>query len=301
MSRDLRLLTRLHIHQITTIPYENLSVHYRSAKENEGNRHTIFGGYMSLDPEYLFEKFVRRRTGRGGYCFQIVTFFRLMLRALGFQVYTVSARIRLRQGGVPSGPYTGWTHAVNIVTLADGSRYMVDACFGGDGPTKPLPLVEGQVTPNIGSQQLRLIYEYLPEQTDRSSAIKSWIYQYRNADDVPWNSYYAFAELEAVPADLNIANWYASQNPDAFQTRQVLAIKFLRIETYEDARIYGKVMFSIDVVKRNTGGKTELIKTCRSEMERVQALKEYFGISLTDEEVAGILGGETELRPAAIN
>ena len=39
---------------------------------------------------------------------------------------------------------------VNIVTLADGSKYVLDVGFGADGATRPLPLVEGKVSQGIG-------------------------------------------------------------------------------------------------------------------------------------------------------
>jgi hypothetical protein len=56
---DLEFLTALHVHTISTIPYENLDLHYSAKKE------------ISLDPQHCFEKFVRRRSGRGGYCMEV--------------------------------------------------------------------------------------------------------------------------------------------------------------------------------------------------------------------------------------
>lgn len=32
-------------------------------------------------------------------------------------------------------------HIVNLVTLPDGTKWMTDVGFGGDGATKPMPLV----------------------------------------------------------------------------------------------------------------------------------------------------------------
>jgi len=55
---------------------------------------------------------------------------------------------------------------------------MVDVSFGGDGVTAPLPLLEGHVIRNIGTQELRLVYSTIDEQVDKSR--KPWIYQYRN-------------------------------------------------------------------------------------------------------------------------
>ncbi len=82
-------------------------------------------------------------------------------------------------------------------------------------------------------------------------------------------------------------------------------IKFLRGEREGEGEggvrgeIYGKVMMADGVVKRNVGGKTEVVRVCGSEEERVEALREYFGIKLTEEEREGIRGREVELGKGA--
>lgn len=86
-------------------------------------------------------------------------------------------------------------------------------------------------------------------------------------------------------------SFYASRSPRSFQTGTVLVIKFLMWE----GGIYGKVMMADGVVKRNTGGRTEVVRVCGSEDERVDALRAYFGISLTPEERLGIRGRDVEL------
>lgn len=89
-------------------------------------------------------------------------------------------------------------HIVNIVRLSSSVQYRLDVAFGGDGPTSPLLLISGQVTKNLGSQELRLIYDNILKQTRKEQ--KVWIYHYRNAADKLWNSYYSFAELEFCSA-----------------------------------------------------------------------------------------------------
>jgi arylamine N-acetyltransferase len=90
----LEYLRILHIHQISTIAYENLSLHYSKDKR------------INLDPQFLFNKFLHRT--RGGYCMETSIFYNHILRALGFQVYTAGVRIRLRDEGRPYGKYIGW-------------------------------------------------------------------------------------------------------------------------------------------------------------------------------------------------
>ena len=93
---DLPFLTALHTHQLSTMPYENLSLHYSPDHQ------------VRLDPQHLYEKLVTGGWGRGGYCMEIAVFFNHILRGLGFEVYTAGARVRPRVDGVPRGEYLGW-------------------------------------------------------------------------------------------------------------------------------------------------------------------------------------------------
>jgi len=181
-------------------------------------------------------------------------------------------------------------HIVNIVTFSDGSKYMVDVGFGGDGATAPLPLLEGHVTHNIGSQEIQLVHGTIDQQVDKSR--KLWIYQYRNGADKPWNSFYCFPEFEFLHADFEVMNCFTSTSPDCFQTSTMLVIKFLR----KADEIYGKIMLVNGEVKENTGGKTRVIKVCKTDEERVESLKEYFGITITNEQREGIRGWRTALK-----
>jgi hypothetical protein len=71
----------------------------------------------------------------------------------------------------------------------------------------------------------------------------------------------------------------------------VLIVRFLR----EGESITGKVMLVNGEVKRNLGGKTEVVMVCETEKERVEAIEKYFAITLTDEEIAGVRGRNVEL------
>ncbi|KAJ1326977.1 N-hydroxyarylamine O-acetyltransferase [Microdochium nivale] len=270
-----------------------------------------------------------------------------VLKGLGFDVYTVGARTRERDsGGVPGGDFPGWVHIVNIVTLptatttsADGTvlqkyqRYHVDIAFGGDGALFPMPLTPGLVHANLGTQQIRLVKEYISTQTHRPDhhdggdpdRHKLWVYQYRNSPQAEWNSYYCFAETEFMQMDWEVVNWWTSTSERSLQTHRPLCILFLRrpnrgtngaqqeqargedVDGVGDAagdnssadtgdfHIYGKRMLVAGVVKENLGGKTRILATCETEVQRVAALKEYFDITLTDEEIGGIRGFRSEL------
>ncbi|GAB7342376.1 hypothetical protein MBLNU457_g0593t1 [Dothideomycetes sp. NU457] len=280
-ARDIHFLRTLHLHQITTFPYENLSLHYNPSHLN------------SLDPQDLFQKFTSH--GRGGYCMETAVFFKHILLGLGFKAYSAGARIRLRsEHGVPSGPFVGWVHCTNIVTLDDGSKYSCDVGFGGDGPTAPLPLIHNTPQHNFGTQEIRLIYDSFP---DATAGPLFWIYQYRNSSNSDWNTYYAFPEMEFTEMDFAMMNYWTATSERSFQIVQVLIVAFDRGE--DGKSVKGKYMLHNGKVKRNLGGKTELVVECSTEDERVQALQRYFGITLTEEQRKAIQGYRTELKGKA--
>lgn len=173
---------------------------------------------------------------------------------------------------------------------------MVDVGFGGDGPIQPFPLIDSHIVENIGTQELRLVHSNIPPQTVLNKTNKLWIYQYRNNSALEWNSFYAFPELEFFAPDFNIMNYFISHSPESFQTYRLLVVKFLRAQDVEkEAHIHAKIMLVGDQVKLNTGGRTSVIQTCRSEEERVEALEKHFGIKLSEEERLGIRGRSSEL------
>ena len=90
------LLNALHVHTLSTLPYENLSLHYNPT-------HSII-----LEPQHLFQKVVGDKRGRGGYCMENAILYNHILRGLGFDAYTAGVRTRARVNGIPQGEYPGW-------------------------------------------------------------------------------------------------------------------------------------------------------------------------------------------------
>lgn len=208
---------------------------------------------------------------------------------------------------------------MNIVLLDDGSVWSCDVGFGGDGPTSPLRLAttepgqDPECATNLGAQYVRLRKGFFPD-TVKADSNPVWFYEYRNGKDAEWNTYYAFGETEASEWDLDCANWWVSTHPESFQRTQVLVVKFLRGQSeinHHDVEVkavngekgdrsavtvIGKLMLADGVLKRNMGGKTEVVKECRAETERLDVLRNYFDIHLTVEQEQGIRGYVTELK-----
>lgn len=156
-------------------------------------------------------------------------------------------------------------------------------------------MISGQVIPNLGSQEVRLVHENMPKQTRREQ--KVWIYQYRNSSAKEWNSFYAFAELEFFQEDFEVINRFTSWH--AVQNRSFVVVKFIRNGEIEglpllkgegqgqgqgqgqgDVAVVGKIMMVNDVIKLNMGGRTRVIDSYESDEGRFEALKKWFSISL---------------------
>ncbi len=104
----LRALQRAHLRHV---PFENLDI--------------ALGRPLVLDEAALFAKVVRRR--RGGFCYELNGLFAALLRALGFDVTALSARV-LSDGQL--GPE--FDHMALLVQSpgAASERYLVDVGFG---------------------------------------------------------------------------------------------------------------------------------------------------------------------------
>jgi N-hydroxyarylamine O-acetyltransferase len=113
-AATLRALQGAHL---TTVPFENLSIH-----ANEP---------IVLEDEALFQKIVTRR--RGGFCYELNGLFAWLLRELGFQVDMLSAGVANSEGIF--GP--DFDHMTLLVTLDE--RWLADVGFG-DSFREPLRL-----------------------------------------------------------------------------------------------------------------------------------------------------------------
>ena len=177
---------------------------------------------------------------------------------------------------------------INIVSFDNGEKYAVDVGFGGDGPTKPLPLTPNIEHVNLGAQEVRYLYAPIAQfQSDHPF----WIYQYRNGKDREWHSYYCFVVTPFLDQDFEIMSYFASSYRNVNQFNNILLVKFLRT----GSQISGKRMIYGTTVRENTGGKTITLIECQNERERVDAFKRYFGITLLEEEITAIKGRIPEL------
>jgi N-hydroxyarylamine O-acetyltransferase len=236
------VLGALHERHVASIPFENADVR--------------LGRPIRLELAALQQKLVHAR--RGGYCFEQNTLFAAALRALGFEVETLAARVRPAGASAPL-PRTHMALAV----AAGGSRWLADVGFGGDGPLRPVPW-NGALSARLGDH--RLVREGAARvlQLRRYSA---------------WEDLYELSPEPALPADYEVANHFTSTHPSS---------PFLRTLTVQragaDAR---RILRGRSYSVRRAAG-----EVCRelSTDEIVTLVREDFGLALTREEVLAALG-----------
>jgi arylamine N-acetyltransferase len=286
----LKTVTRYHT---CNVPFENLELHYSAHKK------------ISLNMNDLYTKFAERglQYGRGGRCMENNGFFGTVLRSLGFDVRNCAGRVSRMWNPDPEvretqgQTYDGWNHMLNLVCL-DGKWYVVDVGMGNMGPNLPYPLEDGYETESIAPRRIRLQWQTIPEHAALSAenAQKMWCFDVcfkPSATDPASNTWvptYCFTETEFLPQDYEMMSFYTSNR--MFFATLMMVTKMIQDEEAE--KIIGDVSLVNNSIRRKTApGHREVLKELTTEEERVQALKEVFGIELTPEEREGM---SSELR-----
>jgi len=175
----LATLHAITLHHATSIPFENLDV--------------LLGRGISLAPEAIFRKLVHDR--RGGYCFEQNNLLLLVLRALGYRVTPIGARVRWQ---IPRDVNPARTHLFLRVHLAEGD-WLTDVGMGGASLTGAIPLEFDRESPTPHEPR-RLVRE-----GDRMFH-QLWT-------GTEWTDCCEFTLNEMFPIDCEVANWWTSASP----------------------------------------------------------------------------------------
>lgn len=249
------------------------------------------------------------------------TFFGCVLRGLGYEVLSVGGRVSHETTGRRDGGWAGWSHMVNLVRVEGGGRYLVDVGFGGDGPCRPIPLEKrgegGVIFGGVAPQELRLEWKCLSRHTDPEQRV--WVYSHRESPGAEWVEAYCFTEMEFFAEDFAIMNLATMTLRESYFVQTVLAQRFVLEEELEEEdlrdqangvqgmsggkdeggngpRAVGVMILHDNSIKRRIADKVEVLTVLESEADRAAALKRYFKIQLSKEELSGIKDLPTELR-----
>ena len=178
---DMPTLQAIVAAHVAAIPFENLN--------------PLLGLPVSLELAALERKLVHER--RGGYCFEQNLLLEAALRAIGFEVSGLIARVLWTR---PEDAITPQTHMLLRVELA-GESWLVDVGFGGQTLVGVLRL-QADIEQATELEPFRLV------RMDGDWCMQSLLRG-------PWFSLYRF-DLRPVPLiDYVVANHYVSTHPDS--------------------------------------------------------------------------------------
>ncbi|KAF9477221.1 cysteine proteinase [Pholiota conissans] len=281
-------------------PFENTDMHYTP-------HHS-----MDVSAEAVYNRLVKEYRG-GSYCFGLNGLILGMLRGLGYRAFAGSARVN---HGPPDGPlaYTSLNHQVIFVQPENDSNqtYLVDVGFG-TGLVRPILLSNSEENIVMGTdatEHHRLIWAAahstsleMSNGSTTPGAMK-WnpqvLHGDRDAENAaPWRILYSFSEEEFHDRDFHDASFvvYSSPNPNGLFWNNVVCIKYFADDD-ADANSDGDVSREIayrmtlmgkEVKKRGKGGSETILKF-DSEVERVRALRDIFGVKVLEEDARNIIG-----------
>jgi len=188
---SLDTLKALHFAHPQAIPFENID--------------PFLGRPVRLDIAALQDKIVLG--GRGGYCFEHNLLFMHALRALGFEVGGLAARVLWGQS---EDAITARSHMLLRIEL-DGRTYIADVGFGGLTLTAPLLLEPGreQATPH---EPFRIV-----EAGDH--------FRLQAAIGGDWRSLYRFDLQPQYEVDYSVTNYFLSTSPTSHFLSTVIAAR----------------------------------------------------------------------------
>lgn len=195
---DLTTLAALAQQHPAAIPFENLN--------------PLLGTPVPLDVASLQQKLVQGR--RGGWCYEHNLLFGTALRALGFTVTGLAARVLWN---VPAGVVRPRSHMVLLVDIGR-RRFIADAGFGGLTLTAPLRLEAGveQDTPHEPFRLTSAGSDFIVEAAVRGE----------------WKALYRFDLQPQALADYEVANWYLCHHPQSHFLTTLIAARALPDRRY---------------------------------------------------------------------
>lgn len=191
VSHTAAFLRRLQYAHVTHVPYENLDIVARIP--------------LSLDPESVFDKVVRRH--RGGYCFELNCLLAHMLEEMGFSVRSFLGRVWRGEVGVPVR-----RHRV-LAVECEGATYMLDVGVGNRAPRYPLLLAAGLVQEQCG-ETYKLEYDGKDGWT---------LFELHDGE---FQRFFSFTEEFQYDIDFLLPSFYCEKHPDSlFNKEMIVAIK----------------------------------------------------------------------------
>ncbi|KAJ7078294.1 arylamine N-acetyltransferase 1 [Mycena belliarum] len=303
---SLCLLARL---SLVTFPFENTPMHYTAAHS------------MDITHEGLYQRMVVSPEGNGSYCFGLNGLFFQMLRGLGFRAYSGSGRINEQAPGV-APVFHAFVHMILFVQPIEGSNttYFVDVC---PGAVRPMLLEDGETVIGASPTEHHTLVRTAREESSLESsphtqAPEKFEWRLQSVHDNKEHGQpatirvmYSFIEDEFFAADYKAFNYSVLGMTAGLFWDNVVCTKHFWMTDEEVravdgeidtaaltalTRYMGRVAMAGDAVRRHVGMQTTVLREMKSEAERAEALKEFFGIVIPQENLKYIRGRGAELK-----
>lgn len=237
LAADLATLRALTIAHVAAIPFENLDPLLRVP--------------VSIESEAVERKLVH--DGRGGYCFEQNRLLLDVLRALGFQVSGLIARVLWMK---PEDAIAAQTHMLLRIEL-EGESWLADVGFGSMALSGALRL-QPDIAQATGNEPFRLLQSH-----------GDWRMQARVRDE--WKTLYRFDLQPHQAIDYVVANHYTSTYPESHFLHGLIAAR-----TFADRRLG---LRNREFVVHPSCGES-VRRTLEGVDEIKQVLQQEFGIRL---------------------
>jgi len=217
------------------------------------NLDPFLGRPIRLDMQSLQDKLVQTR--RGGYCYEQNLLFMHALKALGFEVGGLAARVLW---GRPDDALTPRSHMLLRVGL-DERIWLADVGFGGLTQTGPL-LLEKDIEQETPHEPFRLVE-------------RAGYFHVQALVGGEWRSLYRFDLSEHHEADYAISSYYLSTNPASHFISGLIAARAT------PGRRYALQGNRLSI--HHLGAESERRELATAD-ELVGVLEELFGLELPD-------------------
>jgi N-hydroxyarylamine O-acetyltransferase len=209
----LRALQQLHP---AAIPFEAIDV--------------LTGRGVDISPQAVDAKLIA--AGRGGYCYEQNGLFKRVLKAIGFEVEGLIARVNWN--APTDAPPRPPSHMALRVTI-DGEPWLADVGFGSCVPTAPLRL-DSRAPQPTGHETFRLVPAGLELQLEAEIAGR-------------WAPVYRLLPSPMLDTDYELANWYTATHPESHFRHRLIVTR-----TTPQAR---HVLAGAKLTVRSADGETE--------------------------------------------
>lgn len=235
----LETLKAIILQHTASIPFENLN--------------PLLRWPVKLDLESLQQKIVSDK--RGGYCFEQNLLFSHVLKAIGYEVSWLSARVLWNRA---EGVVSPRTHMLLLIDL-NGEPFITDVGFGGLTLTGPLKLVTGekQATPHEYFRLMKDGGEYILEAYIQNE----------------WKALFCFSLQEQLLPDYEATSWYLCNHPQSHFIKTLRAAR--------SAPGYRYALNNNEFAVHQLNGTTER-KTLSTAEEVMNVLEDVFLIKLPD-------------------